>query len=108
MNRKELGVTLDYEVTSELQVVARFESGRAGVPKAKIEKLLVNGPFHGSTVASLLKQALAEEDRTDEPPADSHADMHQDVIRIIQVEAKDFMVFSTSTSTSTFTFRHVS
>jgi transcriptional regulator with XRE-family HTH domain len=40
MNRKELGVALGYEGNSAVQVVARFESGRAGVPKAKIEKLL--------------------------------------------------------------------
>jgi transcriptional regulator with XRE-family HTH domain len=40
MNRKELGVSLGYEGNSAVQVVARFESGRAGVPKAKIEMLL--------------------------------------------------------------------
>ncbi|MDD2898575.1 MAG: helix-turn-helix transcriptional regulator [Desulfuromonadaceae bacterium] len=40
MNRKEIGVALGYEGNSAIQVVARFESGRAGVPKAKIEKLL--------------------------------------------------------------------
>jgi transcriptional regulator with XRE-family HTH domain len=40
INRKELGVSLGYEGNSAVQVVARFESGRAGVPKAKIEKLL--------------------------------------------------------------------
>lgn len=40
MSRKELGVALGYEGNSAIQVVARFESGRAGVPKAKIEKLL--------------------------------------------------------------------
>ena len=40
INRKELGVALGYEGNSAIQVVARFESGRAGVPKAKIEKLL--------------------------------------------------------------------
>lgn len=40
MNRKELGIALGYEGNSAVQVVARFESGRAGVPKAKIEKLL--------------------------------------------------------------------
>jgi transcriptional regulator with XRE-family HTH domain len=40
LNRKELGVALGYEGNSAVQVVARFESGRAGVPKAKIEKLL--------------------------------------------------------------------
>jgi transcriptional regulator with XRE-family HTH domain len=40
MSRKELGEILGYEGNSAIQVVARFESGRAGVPKAKIEKLL--------------------------------------------------------------------
>jgi transcriptional regulator with XRE-family HTH domain len=40
LNRKELGMALGYEGNSAVQVVARFESGRAGVPKAKIEKLL--------------------------------------------------------------------
>ncbi len=40
LSRKELGVALGYEGNSAIQVVARFESGRAGVPKAKIEKLL--------------------------------------------------------------------
>ena len=40
LSRKELGETLGYKGNSAIQVVARFESGRAGVPKAKIEKLL--------------------------------------------------------------------
>ena len=40
MSRKELGEILGYEGNSAIQVVARFESGRAGVPKAKIDKLL--------------------------------------------------------------------
>ncbi len=40
MSRKELGETLGYEGNSAIQVVARFESGRAGVPKAKVERLL--------------------------------------------------------------------
>jgi len=40
MTRKDLGVALGYEGNSAVQVVARFESGRAGVPKAKIEQLL--------------------------------------------------------------------
>ncbi len=40
LNRKEIGVALGYEGNSAIQVVARFESGRAGVPKAKIERLL--------------------------------------------------------------------
>lgn len=40
LSRKEVGVALGYEGNSAIQVVARFEAGRAGVPKAKIEKLL--------------------------------------------------------------------
>lgn len=122
MNRKELGVALGYEGNSAVQVVARFESGRAGVPKAKIEKLLeilnitnkdfglvgskslknfiaasgfLSSPvapwsnamvdFMEATEANLMKQALAEEDGTDEPPTDSQADMYQDLIRIMRL-----------------------
>ena len=40
LSRKELGVALGYEGNSAVQVVARFEAGRAGVPKTKIGKLL--------------------------------------------------------------------
>jgi transcriptional regulator with XRE-family HTH domain len=40
LSRKDLGETLGYEGNSAIQVVARFESGRAGVPKAKISPLL--------------------------------------------------------------------
>jgi transcriptional regulator with XRE-family HTH domain len=40
MSRKDLGETLGYEGNSAIQVVARFESGRAGVPKTKISHLL--------------------------------------------------------------------
>jgi transcriptional regulator with XRE-family HTH domain len=40
ISRKDLGETLGYEGNSAVQVVARFESGRSGVPKAKIERLL--------------------------------------------------------------------
>lgn len=39
-NRKELGEILGYKGDSAVQVVARYEAGRAGVPKAKIDKLL--------------------------------------------------------------------
>jgi transcriptional regulator with XRE-family HTH domain len=122
MNRKELGVALGYEGNSAVQVVARFESGRAGVPKAKIEKLLeilnitnkdfglvgskslknfiaasgfLGTPvapwsnamidFMEATEANFMKEALEEEDGTDEPPADSQADTHQDVIRIMRL-----------------------
>ncbi len=113
---------MGYEGNSAVQVVARFESGRAGVPKAKIEKLLeileitnkdfglvgskslknfiaasgfFSSPvapwsnamvdFMEATEASLMKQALAEEDSTDEQPTDSQADMYQDVIRIMRL-----------------------
>lgn len=40
MSRKDLGEELGYEGNSAIQVVARFESGRAGVPKAKLSQLL--------------------------------------------------------------------
>lgn len=40
LSRKELGIALGYEGNSAVQVVARFEAGRSGVPKAKIGKLL--------------------------------------------------------------------
>ena len=122
MNRKELGGALGYEGNSAVQVVARFESGRAGVPKAKIEKLLeilditnkdfglvgskslknfiaasgfLSSPvapwsnamvdFMEATEANLMKEALEEEDSTDEASTDSQADTHQDVIRIMRL-----------------------
>lgn len=122
MSRKELGVALGYEGNSAIQVVARFESGRAGVPKSKIEKLLeilditnkdfglvgsksvknfiaasgfLSSPvapwgnamvdFMETTEANLMKEALAEEDSTDEPSTDSQADTYQDVIRIMRL-----------------------
>ena len=40
LSRKEFGEALGYEGNSAIQVVARFESGRAGVPKAKMDQLL--------------------------------------------------------------------
>lgn len=40
LSRKELGKILGYKGDSAIQVVARYEAGRAGVPKAKIDKLL--------------------------------------------------------------------
>lgn len=40
LSRKLLGEALGYEGNSAIQVVARFESGRAGVPKTKIDRLL--------------------------------------------------------------------
>lgn len=40
LSRKELGNILGYKGDSAIQVVARFEAGRAGVPKAKIDQLL--------------------------------------------------------------------
>lgn len=40
MSRKELGVQLGYRENAAVQAVSRFESGRAGIPKAKIETLI--------------------------------------------------------------------
>ncbi len=122
MNRKELGIALGYEGNSAVQIVARFESGRAGVPKAKIEKLLevlditnkdfglvgskslknfiaasgfLSSPvapwsnamvdFMEATEANLMKQALEEEDSSEEAANDSQSDMYQDVIRIMRL-----------------------
>jgi hypothetical protein len=121
-SRKEIGIALGYEGNSAIQVVARFESGRAGVPKAKIDKLLeilditnkdfglvgskslknfisasgfLSSPvapwsnamvdFMEATEANLMKEALVEEGTADESPADSQADMYQDVIRIMRL-----------------------
>ena len=122
MNRKEIGVSLGYDGNSAIQVVARFESGRAGVPKAKIEKLLeilditnkdfglvaskslknfiaasgfLSAPvapwsnamvdFIEATEANMMKEALADEDATDESSVDSQPDIYQDVIRIMRL-----------------------
>jgi transcriptional regulator with XRE-family HTH domain len=122
LNRKEIGVALGYEGNSAIQVVARFESGRAGVPKAKIEKLLqileitnkdfglvgskslknfiaasgflssAAAPWSNAMVnfmeaseASLMKQALVDEDNTEDSPIDSQTDVYQDVIRIMRL-----------------------
>ena len=122
LSRKEIGIALGYEGNSAIQVVARFESGRAGVPKAKIDKLLeilditnkdfglvgskslknfiaasgfLSSPvapwsnamvdFMEATEANLMKEALVEEGTADESPADSQADMYQDVIRIMRL-----------------------
>jgi len=122
MNRKEIGVALGYDGNSAIQVVARFESGRAGVPKAKIEKLLeilditnkdfglvaskslknfiaasgfLSAPvapwsnamvdFIEATEANMMKEALADEDATDESTVDSQPDIYQDVIRIMRL-----------------------
>lgn len=40
LSRKELGTLLGYAGDSAIQVVARYEAGRAGVPKTKIDLLL--------------------------------------------------------------------
>jgi len=40
LSRREMGEKLGYEGNSAIQVVARFESGRAGVPKTKVGQLL--------------------------------------------------------------------
>jgi len=39
LSRKELGKILGYTGDSAIQVIARYEAGRAGVPKAKIDQL---------------------------------------------------------------------
>lgn len=39
-SRLELGEALGYQGNSAIQVIARIESGRAGIPKAKIDKLV--------------------------------------------------------------------
>lgn len=122
MTRKELGGALGYEGNSAVQVVARFESGRAGVPKAKIEKLLqileitnedfglvgskslknfiaasgfLGSPvapwgnamvdFIESTEANFMKEALEEEESSEEQGSDAPVDNHQDVIRIMRL-----------------------
>lgn len=63
MNRKEIGVALGYDGNSAIQVVARFESGRAGVPKAKIEKLLeildITNKDFGLVASKSLKNFIA-------------------------------------------------
>jgi transcriptional regulator with XRE-family HTH domain len=40
LSRKELGNILGYKGDSAIQVIARYEAGRAGVPKSKIDQLL--------------------------------------------------------------------
>lgn len=40
LSRKELGLKLGYKENTAVQAVSRFENGRAGIPKAKIEKLI--------------------------------------------------------------------
>lgn len=40
LSRRELGEALGYQGNSAVQVIARIESGRAGIPKAKINKLI--------------------------------------------------------------------
>ena len=122
LNRKEIGVALGYEGNSAIQIVARFESGRAGVPKAKIEKLLeilditnkdfglvgsksvknfiaasgfLSSPaapwsnamvdFMEASEASMMKQALADEDSAEDSASDVQDDSYQDVIRIMRL-----------------------
>ena len=121
-SRKEVGVALGYEGNSAIQIVARFESGRAGVPKAKIEKLLellsitnkdfglvgsksvknfiaASGflsssaapwsnamvDFMEASEASIMKQALADEDIAEDTGSDTQDDSYQDVIRIMRL-----------------------
>jgi transcriptional regulator with XRE-family HTH domain len=122
LNRKEVGVALGYEGNSAIQIVARFESGRAGVPKAKIEKLLeilsitnkdfglvgsksvknfiaasgfLSSPaapwsnvmvdFMEASEASMMKQALTDEDGAEDAASDSQDDSYLDVIRIMRL-----------------------
>jgi transcriptional regulator with XRE-family HTH domain len=122
LTRKEIGVALGYEGNSAIQIVARFESGRAGVPKAKIEKLLeilnitnkdfglvgsksvknfiaasgfLSSPaapwsnamvdFMEASEASMMKQALADEDSAEDAVSDAQDDSYQDVIRIMRL-----------------------
>jgi transcriptional regulator with XRE-family HTH domain len=40
LSRKELGVQLGYGENAAVQAVSRFENGRAGIPKAKIEMMI--------------------------------------------------------------------
>jgi len=40
LSRKELGVQLGYGENAAIQAVSRFENGRAGIPKAKIEMMI--------------------------------------------------------------------
>ncbi len=122
LSRKEIGVALGYEGNSAIQIVARFESGRAGVPKAKIEKLLeiltitnkdfglvgsksvknfiaasgfLSSPaapwsnvmvdFMEASEASIMKQALADEDGAEDTASDTPDDSYLDVIRIMRL-----------------------
>ena len=122
LNRKDVGVALGYEGNSAIQIVARFESGRAGVPKAKIEKLLeilnitnkdfglvgsksvknfiaasgfLSSPaapwsnvmvdFMEASEASMMKQALADDDSTEDTASETQDDSYQDVIRIMRL-----------------------
>jgi transcriptional regulator with XRE-family HTH domain len=122
LSRKEIGVALGYEGNSAIQIVARFESGRAGVPKAKIEKLLeiltitnkdfglvgsksvknfiaasgfLSSPaapwsnamvdFMEASEASIMKQALADEDSAEDNASDTPDDSYLDVIRIMRL-----------------------
>ena len=63
ISRKELGESLGYRGNSAVQVVARFESGRAGIPKNKIEKLLsvlqIKNADFGLDEAKSLKHFIA-------------------------------------------------
>jgi len=62
LSRKELGVILGYQGDSAVQVVARYEAGRAGVPKTKIDQLLetleINNEDFGLSGSKSLKSFI--------------------------------------------------
>jgi len=63
LSRKELGSLLGYSGDSAVQVVARYEAGRAGVPKTKIDQLLeileIDNTDFGLSASKSLKSFIA-------------------------------------------------
>ena len=63
LSRKDLGEMLGYRGDSAVQVVARFEAGRAGVPKAKLDQLLeileINNDDFGLSASKSLKSFIS-------------------------------------------------
>jgi transcriptional regulator with XRE-family HTH domain len=63
LSRKELGKILGYKGNSAVQVVARYEAGRAGVPKAKIDQLFkvleIKNEDFGLSASKSLKNFIA-------------------------------------------------
>ena len=88
ISRKELGVALGYEGNCAVQVVARFESGRAGVPKAKIEKLLgvldISNNDFGLVDSKSLKNFIAASGFLN-PPAPSRSSAMVDFMESTEV-----------------------